>query len=67
MSPLALDFTARENTGVGVRIGEVRATDSDGLRAIQYTTTSREFAVFPTDGTILLRSPNVVLDFESPT
>ena len=66
---LPLDFTARENIGVGVRIGQVRATDSDRLEEIQYTTRAdvREFAVFPTDGTILLRSPSVRLDFESLT
>ena len=48
-------------------IGEVRATDIDGLGQIQYTTGANveEFAVFPTDGTILLRSSNIVLDFES--
>lgn len=43
--------------------------DDDGFGSIQYTTRGivEEFVVFPTDGTILLRSSNVVLDFESTT
>ena len=64
---LCLDFTARENIDISERIGEVRATDNDRLGEIQYTTRSEEFAVFPTDGTILLRSSSILLDFESMT
>lgn len=54
---------------MGMGIGEVRATDIDGLGQIQYTTGAgaEQFAVFPTDGTIQLRSSNVMLDFESMT
>lgn len=59
-----LAFQANEDIQASIPIGRVRATDGDGPAQIVYSTSSLEFVVDSTVGTIM-RRPEVTLDFET--
>lgn len=63
---ITTDFTASEDLtfDANVQIGQVLATDADGLGRIDYTGGNNEFVVNPFTGIVQIRQPSVVFNFE---